>query len=981
MKQVLQFIDDNQVLLIIVGSLVLAVILFFMIKWWLRKRLINQVYLCVDYFIRNCHSLEFFTPPHSTFSEYAPFRKKLNRKKSAWYFTNSDKTYIENFCSWYDDADSFICKVSVFMPDHHYFSHSEFLTCVEGLNLEDTTKKFLTYDFLSYINKKVPDSYTSIKRYENELKRGFSDIPQAHNASFIQEELERNKSYFDSVLKYPLDQQQRESIVKLEDNCLVISSAGSGKTSTSVAKIKYLVEKRNVSPNKILPLTYTKKAAEELSERLALSAQGLSCHTFHSLAFEILAETKNERPTICDNNLMLICFYRLIDSNPNFLRAVNLFLTQKSSLTKTEHEYSNPIIYSQDREIYGIQAPFKDMDGNIIFTRSEEEKRICTFLSMNNISFRYEQPYMYNTATQFRRQYKPDFTIYFERGGRTYFIILEHFGIDAQGNVPRWFGVGRDGGYEEANRKYHEGIIWKRETNRRYNIAMIETTSAMFLDGTIYQKLEEKLKQFDIKLRPLTEEEKFDKLVRRNKTMEQVILQLITSFITLMKSNRTTFEKILETIKKDPHKRPDFIERSRFLLFDIFQPIYNEYQKALEENKQIDYTDLILKATDVCEQGLYKREYDIILVDEFQDISVDRFRFIQSLRCKQPLTKLYCVGDDWQSIFRFSGSDLSLFSSFEDYFGFTEKCKIEHTYRFGEPLIKISSRFILKNDKQVFKLIQSSDSSKQTLISLVEFNKEEGSQLAYLIDTISNIKAEESIMLVGRYHSDIDFIPTANIVERNQNNHVSKVKINGRELPFNTVHSSKGLEADNIILVNCSQEGNGFPSTISDDPILGYVLSKPEDYPFAEERRLFYVAITRARKHAYILYKQTCPSPFVVEIMDYLGIAHDHNNMICPWCRKGTLRQTAEGINQNGTPWRLYHCSNIVAGCQYSWVVTSRNEENIIRQFNAIVRRTTFSLPMNNRIQAIASPGPLPINPPPTQSCDNNKEENDELPF
>lgn len=557
MNQILQFIDENQVLLIIGGSLVLAVILFVRIKWLLRRRMYNQVYQCVDYFIRNCHSLVLFTPPHTDFKEYSPFRKKLSRNKSAWYYTTSDKTYIDDFCSWFDIVDTFISKVSEFMPENHYFSYSEFLSCVEGLNMEAATKPYLTYDFLSYINKKVPDSFTTLKRYENELKRGFSDIPQAHNASFIKEELERNKSYFDSVMKYPLDQQQRESIVKLEDNCLVISSAGSGKTSTSVGKIKYLVEKRNVSPNKILPLTYTRKAARELSERLALSDQGLCCHTFHSLAFDILAETKNERPTICDNSLMLQCFYRLIDSDPNFLKAINLFLTQKDSLTRTEHEYSDPRVYYRDREIYGVQAPFKDMDGNIIFTRSEEERRICTFLSMNNVSFKYEQQYPYNTSTQFRRQYRPDFTIYFERGGQRYYLILEHFGINAQGNVPIWFGVGHDGGFEEANRKYNEGIIWKREINRRYNIAMIETTSAMFHDGTIYQRLEEQLKQYHIELRPLTEEEMFDRLVRRNDKMEQAILQLITTFITLMKSNRTTFEKIFETIEKDPHKGPD----------------------------------------------------------------------------------------------------------------------------------------------------------------------------------------------------------------------------------------------------------------------------------------------------------------------------------------------------------------------------------------------------------------------------------------
>ena len=188
---------------------------------------------------------------------------------------------------------------------------------------------------------------------------------------------------------------------------------------------------------------------------------------------------------------MLQCFYHLIDTNPEFKKAINSFLTEKSSLTKNEHEYLTPDAYAKDRALYGIQAPFLDMDGRIIFTRSEEEKKICTFLSMNNVKFRYEEPFPYDTATEFKRQYYPDFTIHFDHGGRSYYLILEHFGIDANGNVPSWFGVGQEGGFVGANQRYNEGILWKRNINKRYNIALIETTSAMFHDGTIYQKFTE----------------------------------------------------------------------------------------------------------------------------------------------------------------------------------------------------------------------------------------------------------------------------------------------------------------------------------------------------------------------------------------------------------------------------------------------------------------------------------------------------------
>lgn len=941
MNDIIDFIQEYQTELLVIGGLVLIVILFYMSRWLLGRAMRRKVYLCIDHFIRNCHEQSFYAPTHNEYSEYAPLYKKLYRQKAAWYYNSDDKSFLNDFLGWFEKTNSFIGKIAEYMPDDHYFAHSEFLSCIDGIDILETTKSFLTYEFQTYVNKVVPESLSTTEKYKRELERGFSDIPQTHNVKFVQEELEKNKSYFDTLLKYPLDQQQRESIVKLEDNCLVVSSAGSGKTSTSVGKIKYLVEKKNIQPSKILPLTYTTKAASELSQRLGLADKGLVCHTFHSLAFGILAETTKEKPAICDKGLMLQCFYYLIDHNPDFKKAINSFLTEKGSLTKNEHEYLTPDAYARDRAMYGIQAPFLDMDGRIIFTRSEEEKKICTFLSMNDISFRYEEAYPYNTATEFTRQYYPDFTIHFQYGNRDYYIILEHFGIDANSNVPSWFGVGQEGGWTGANQRYNEGILWKRAVNRRYKVALIETTSAMFQDGTIWDRLTEQLQQYHIQLHPLTEEEKFDRLVKRNKKMEDSILQLISTFIALMKSNRSTPEGILEVIKKDQPNRPDFIERSRFMLYEIFMPMFNEYQKSLAEKKQIDYTDLIIKATDVCEAGLYKKEYDMILVDEFQDISVDRFRLLQSLRRKIPLTKLYCVGDDWQSIFRFSGSDLTLFNSFEEYFGYTEKCKIENTYRFGEPLIKLSSGFILKNQFQVPKEVRPNDKSKHTILTLVRYEAEEGSQLKHLKAILDSIDNTQTVMLVGRYHSDADFIPQNCVLERDQKCNVSKVRINDRDMFFNTIHSAKGLEADNIIVVNCSQEGNGFPSKVSDDPILGYVLSKPESYPFAEERRLFYVAITRAKKHAYVLYKETCPSPFITDIDKELrGDIPSKDNMVCPWCKNGNLRSIAEGTNKNGTMWRVYRCTNNTAGCQYSWVVSFTNEESIIRQFKEVKRKS-----------------------------------------
>ncbi len=971
--------DNIYVLVGIVAFLIITAIIL-ITRTLLRRRYYHKIYECIDYFIRNSHERTFYN--NNAFSEYKHLFIKCKSHRNSWFFGESEKYYIEKFLFWFDEIQTFKERMLSFMGEVHYFAHSEFLKCVEELNIEENTEFFLNNQFLKYVNKVIPESYLDLEKYKRALSIGFSDIPQKHNEKFVQEELANNKEYFDTVLKYPLDKQQRASIVKLEDNCLVISSAGSGKTSTSVAKIKYLVEKRHIAPSRILPLTYTTKAAKELTDRLALSAEGLRCYTFHSLAFHILAEANQEKPDVCDNNTMLQCFNYLVNHNANFKKAINKFLTDKKSLTKNEHDYHKPEDYYKDRALYGIQAPFLDMDDKIIFTRSEEEKKICTFLSKNGISFRYEHPYYVNTATEFKRQYKPDFTIYFQQDGRSVFVILEHFGIDAYGNVPRWFGECQNGGFVRANEIYNEGIKWKRAINRKYNTILLETTSAMFHDGTIYERLSQQLKQYGIPMRELTEDEKFEKLVKRNKRMEDSILQLVTTFITLMKSNRHNPESVLNLIKKE-NNNPLFIKRAEFMIHEIFQPIFEEYEKVLRDKNQIDYTDLILKATDVCNSGLYKKEYDMILVDEFQDISVDRFELLQSLRNKKNLTKLYCVGDDWQSIFRFSGSDISLFNGFEERFGFTEKCAIETTYRFGNPTIDISSEFILKNNAQVPKEIKPVNNSVRTEIETVAYHTDEktgDSQFKVLEKIISKIPSDQSIMLIGRYHSDADFISNSSL-KRNQKGNVISAHILDRNIPYNTIHSAKGLEADNIIVVSCSQDGNGFPSRVSDDPILGYVLSTPETFPYAEERRLFYVAITRARKQTYVMYNEKSPSCFIAELAKKQGMFE------CPWCHNGNLKVVKEGETQF-KHWMLYGCTNYTAGCQYTLFINYNDEKEIPAKFYSIINRNNLHIRADQVEQLkkenpsekyVVIPEPTTLPPLTHLNVQNNAEGDDSL--
>lgn len=831
-----------------------------------------------------------------------PFKQLLNNSQVKKEETNR---IFHSIAELKGAAKELMEQYRSMMHPAHYCTHSESLNFLEDCN---NIKDKLDAVFPKYAEfVKDEDSkqlLTVIQDIESQRK--------THNAQFVKTELEQNKVYFDHVLgSYPLDPQQRDSIVRLEDNCLVIASAGSGKTSTIVGKAKYMVEKQHVNPARILLLTYTKKAANELAERIQLP--GLSSGTFHSLAYHIIAEVTGQAPSICEADLALNVFRKLILENENFLHAVDYYVINLQSLMQLEHNYIDAFSYFEDRKKYGIQALFPDVDEKIIFTRSEEEKRLCSILTRLGILFRYEENYPFDTRTPEKRQYKPDFTIYFKNSaGEWQRLYLEHFAIDSSGRVPQWFGEGTKGGWKVANQKYIEGIAWKRQTHEANGTILIETTSANFHDGTVEKRLREQLTRYGVPIKERTDKELYDMLLKRNRQMEKTVFTLLTSFVTLMKANEKTIDGLLETLQPNEGQMMSIKDkRSYYILTEVMKPFFEAYQEQLAKNYEIDFTDAIIQATTLCREGLWK-QYDYILVDEFQDISVDRYKLLQALRSEKPKTKLYCVGDDWQSIFRFAGSDMALFYDFEKYFGYTELCKIETTYRFHQPLIDKSSEFVMKNPAQKEKTIKTPEGDqKHTYLNFVKCESEDDSVLKKVEEIVASLPKDETVMLMGRYNYDAMSVGFKGKIDMADNR--IKVRIGDRDIFFLSVHSAKGLEADHVILVNCNQGAYGFPSLIEDDPILDFVLSKSEQYPFAEERRLFYVAMTRAKKRMYVLYDQQRPSPFISEFLLKLEIG----SYLCPRCLEGKIVPVKDGTSSNGAAYRSFTCTNNEAGCDF----------------------------------------------------------------
>ena len=746
-------------------------------------------------------------------------------------------------------------------------------------------------DFVNHYKPHFQEAYSLVKKLEafnitpsETIFKFISDfgainrLVKQHNEGIITFLLDTHKEFFDHCLKYPLDKQQRRSIVSEEENCLVVSSAGSGKTSSIVGKVKYLTEIKKINPQNILLISYTNKAAAELTERMGIA--GLRGYTFHKLALDIIGQTTGQKPSIYENTdaLFVKIYHELLNDKKFKKSVIEYFIdyqTPEKEWEKRKNERRQQL--SEQKEVR-LKATFPDMDGKTVYVRSEQEQKICFALSSLSVKFRYEEPYEHPLVDEMHSQYKPDFSIYFEQGGETKRIYLEHFGVDEHGLVPIWFAKDRGITYEEANQKYNDGITWKKAAHEKFGTKLLTTSSADFHYSDIREKLKTLLEKADVSIQEKTDAELYDMVLPPNSKHEKAFIRLVVTFVTLIKSSCKSVDEVLRQTKNAGD------ERSTFIIKNIFQPVYKRYIEELANINQIDFTDAILQATDICRSS-HPVKYDYIIVDEFQDISVDRYNFLKVLREGNPPAKLYCVGDDWQSIYRFSGSDMALFNQFSDYFGQTEINKIETTYRFGEPLVSLSSQFIQRNEAQIKKNIHPFNPQVKTELQFCDYERRDYCNV--IGQLVASIPLDKSVFLLGRYSFDDYYLSFMykSVKECNRFFYI----IGDRKIEFLTVHKSKGLEADYVIILQCNKDTYGFPSLVSDDPVLNYVLTKSDQYPYGEERRLFYVAITRAKVKTYILYDRRFPSVFVDEFLHPEKVTEEsyakHPNANKKWTR------------------------------------------------------------------------------------------------
>lgn len=820
------YLNSMGIALSIVVIVVIAIILIAIMRLWLKNKSAS-------------FDIEIVKALHSAV-ETRFVNHRTARSNEELSFNNDKSNQL-----FYDDIENLL---NVFFSNHYITGNDEIGFSESFSNIINKAYALERKLKISHVNssvrlKKLLFDYSNIH-----------NLVQRHNELYINEQLERNSTFFDHCLNYPLDNQQRRSIVSEEENCLVVSSAGSGKTSSIVGKVKYLIDVKKVEPKNILLISYTNKAAAELTDRMGIP--GLRGYTFHKLALDLIGQITKHKPSICENteSLFVNIFHQLLNEQTfreSVFRYFIDFQIGEEDWEKRKNERRQGLISQKD---FRLKALFPDMDGNDIYVKSLQEQKLCFVLSSLGVKFRYEETYEHIVSDETHSQYKPDFSIYYEDHGMKKRVYLEHFGIDEHNLVPTWFAHEQGITYEEANQRYNDGITWKKFVHEKYGTQLLYTSSADFSYFDIKEKIKNMLTVAGVPWKEKSIEELYSMILPKDSKQEKAFIRLVVTFITLLKTSCKSLDTIIETTND---------QRNRFIIERIFKPVYLCYQEELNKLGQIDFTDAILMAANLCQQ-YHPVHYDYIIVDEFQDISLDRYHFLIALRIGATNAKLYCVGDDWQSIYRFSGSDMSLFNCFADYFGPTDIKKIETTYRFGEPLVSYSSWFIQKNSTQIAKNIHPFNSQTKTELLFLAYERKEYCDT--IRQLIESIPADKSILLLGRYSFDDYYLSFMyqGVKEANKFFYL----IGDRKIEFLTVHKSKGLEADYVILLQCNRDVFGFPSMINDDPVLGTVLTKSDNFPHGEERRLFYVAITRAKVKTIVMYDKRYPSVFVDEFLN-----------------------------------------------------------------------------------------------------------------
>ncbi len=748
------------------------------------------------------------------------------------------------------------------------------------------------------ISNKYPD-YQMYKQFQS-YRRDIDDSFTNRNNSFVQNEMATYKDFFDNIEGKSLTTEQREIAIRIDNNNLIVASAGSGKTLTIIGNVLYLI-KKGVNPKDILVLSFNKKIAKEIKERFANLGEDIATSTFHSLGMNLCKQSQQAH--VFDENLEKQFLTKFLDDLLNnkqltssVLKYFAYYLYPIPDLTDFE-DLGEHLRQTQHIDMNTLKQHWEDkyIDGTHVETLQGERVKslgelvIANYLFLNGIEYKYETPY---PVEEFA--YKPDFYL------TEYDLWLEHFGVLKKAN-------GQLTGITDT---YIAEMNLKKDTHQKQGTTLISTYFYEFINEDFWDILTTRLKEYGVVTKPPNLEKLQQNISAIKEQMPfRSFLKNLVTFLNLYKGNG---EKNISMIKSKMLADKDIAPYSykRNLLFlDIFEQYHTQYEEFLKSSNHIDFNDMLLNAISLVENT---HPFKYIYVDEYQDTSLLRFRLVEAI-AKKHNAIFTAIGDDWQSIYRFAGSDISLFTHFKDYVSTNNRLDLSQTYRYSQELTQISARFIQQNPEQFKKRVYSTKTLKNPVL-IAEYKDfadmfSNDSLYTRFISAMEGIIDKEEIktvLILGRNNGDLKNsgllgdIEVGFMLKNNSPFNQQTVKLTHHAYPnidfeFRTIHRAKGSEADLVFVLNNKNHLSGFPNKMESDPLFKYLVDNSENYAYAEERRLFYVALTRTRTYTVLMTSHKEPSEFVEEIKAYpnvktLSIQESAQiNHRCPYCKSGRI--------------------------------------------------------------------------------------------
>jgi len=715
---------------------------------------------------------------------------------------------------------------------------------VRAKALRETLPRTAPADLLSDEQMRIFDDAMALCNEPEKLR-------DAAIQAFIDTERAELAGFFETIESHPLTPEQRLAVLTDEDATLVLAGAGSGKTSVIVAKAAYLIGQGIRAPEEILLLAFGKDAAEEMAGRIRKRCgTPVDAMTFHALGYDIIRQVEGQAPALAAHASDDARFYALVReillseiatrSGPCAL-LLNWF-AEFYRPWKTEWDFKSADEYAR----YVQVTELRTLQGELV--RSFEELVIANWLYLNGIGYEYEPDYEHPLPGNDRRAYTPDFRL------RESGVYIEHFGVRKErgpgGQVRLTTAPHVD------RERYLEGMEWKRKVHKAHGTVLVETYSYENVEGRLLEELHTKLAPY-AQTRPIPPATAFETLAQLGQV--DAFTQTLGIFLRHFKSRALTVDSCRERVGTSSAGR-----RGQAFL-KIFELVLGAYQGRLGD--RIDFEDMIGRAATHVRSGRYRSPYRHVLVDEFQDISDGRAELLLALKEQHPDARIFAVGDDWQSIYRFAGSDLNLMRRFGETFGGSfagsdavhSVVDLGRTFRNSDRIALAARRFVLRNPSQLEKQIVPAAQADGPAIKIVHYtrNTESDALRAALAEIRECSNGNATVLLLARYR----FVQPDNLA-------ALAAAHPTLDLRFMTAHRSKGLESDHVVILRAARGRMGFPSEIVDDSLLDLVLPAPESFEHAEERRLFYVALTRARHSVTILADRDSPSDFATEILD-----------------------------------------------------------------------------------------------------------------